>query len=134
MILAALGVRSERTGEVRVDALSDAVTQIEGQSSLVANLGIKATTLLKRMRALMYPEETTPATLEGLVAAFGDDEDPLGDYSRAQSTSDALRKGAPPKHRNHETETWSCRLEGENSGGALPAWSPSSPTTSPPSP
>ena len=35
---------------------------------------------------------------------------------------------------NTETETWSCRLEGENSGGALPAWSPSSPTTSPPSP
>ena len=35
---------------------------------------------------------------------------------------------------NHETETWSCRLEGENSGGALPAWSPSSPSTSPPSP
>ena len=47
---------------------------------------------------------------------------------------DALRKGAPQKHRNTETETWSCRLEGENSGGALPAWSPSSPTTSPPSP
>ena len=47
---------------------------------------------------------------------------------------DALRKGAPQKHRNHETETWSCRLEGENSGGALPGWSPSSPTTSPPSP
>ena len=47
---------------------------------------------------------------------------------------DALRKGAPQKHRNHETETWSCRLEGENSGGALPAWSPSSPTTSPPYP
>ena len=89
LILAALGVRSERTGEVRVDALSDAVTQIEGQSSLVANLGIKATTLLKRMRALMYPEEKTPETLEGLVAAFGDDEDPLGDYSRAQSTSGA---------------------------------------------
>ena len=42
---------------------------------------------------------------------------------------DALRKGAPPKHSNHETETWSCRLEGENSGGALPGWSPSSPTT-----
>ena len=43
-------------------------------------------------------------------------------------------EGAPQKHRNTETETWSCRLEGENSGGALPAWSPSSPTTSPPSP
>ena len=28
-VLAALGVRSERTGEVRVDALSDDVTQIE---------------------------------------------------------------------------------------------------------
>jgi len=89
LILAALGVRSGRTGEVRVDALSDAVTQIEGQSSLAANLGIKATTLLKRMRTLMYPEEETPETLEGLVAAFGDDEDPLGDYSRTQSTSGA---------------------------------------------
>ena len=43
-------------------------------------------------------------------------------------------EGAPQKHRNTETETWSCRLEGENSGGALPAWSSSSPTTSPPSP
>ena len=43
-------------------------------------------------------------------------------------------EGAPPKHRNTERETWSCRLEGENSGGALPAWSPSSPTTSPPFP
>ena len=43
-------------------------------------------------------------------------------------------EGAPQKHRNTETETWSCRLEGENSGGALPAWSPSSPSTSPPSP
>ena len=47
---------------------------------------------------------------------------------------DALRKGAPQKDRNHEIETWSCRLEGENSGGALPGWSPPSPTTSPPSP
>ena len=43
-------------------------------------------------------------------------------------------EGAPHKHRNTETEIRSCRLEGENSGGALPAWSPSSPTTSPPSP
>ena len=41
---------------------------------------------------------------------------------------------APQKHRNTETEIRSCRLEGENSGGALPAWSPSSPSTSPPSP
>ena len=40
-------------------------------------------------------------------------------------------EGAPHKHRNTETEIRSCRLEGENSGGALPAWSPS---TSPPSP
>ena len=43
-------------------------------------------------------------------------------------------EGAPHKHRNTETEFRSCRLEGENSGGALPAWSPSSPSTSPPSP
>ena len=43
-------------------------------------------------------------------------------------------EGAPHKHRNTETEIRSCRLEGENSGGALPAWSPSSPSTSPPSP
>ena len=43
-------------------------------------------------------------------------------------------EGAPQKHRNTETETWSCRLEGDNSGGTLPAWSPSSPSTSPPSP
>ena len=43
-------------------------------------------------------------------------------------------EGAPQKHRNTETEIRSCRLEGENSGGALPAWSPSSPSTSPPSP
>jgi len=41
------------------------------------------------MRALMYPEDPTPETLEGLVAAFGDEEDPLADYSRAQSTSGA---------------------------------------------
>ena len=43
-------------------------------------------------------------------------------------------EGAPQKHRNTETEIRSCRLEGENSGGALPVWSPSSPSTSPPSP
>ena len=43
-------------------------------------------------------------------------------------------RGAPLKHKNTETEIRSCRLEGENSGGALPAWSPSSPSTSPPSP
>ena len=43
-------------------------------------------------------------------------------------------EGAPQKHRNTETEIRSCRLEGENSGGALPAWSPPSPSTSPPSP
>ena len=43
-------------------------------------------------------------------------------------------EGAPHKHRNTETEIRSCRLEGENSGGALPVWSPSSPSTSPPSP
>ena len=42
-------------------------------------------------------------------------------------------EGAPHKHRNTEMEIRSCRLEGENSGGALPAWSPSSPSTSPPS-
>ena len=47
---------------------------------------------------------------------------------------EALWRRAPQKHRNTETETRRCRLEGENSGGALPAWSPSSPTTSPPSP
>ena len=41
---------------------------------------------------------------------------------------------APPQDRNTEREIWSYRLEGENSGGALPAWSPSSPSTSPPSP
>ena len=44
---------------------------------------------------------------------------------------EALRKRAPQKHRNHETEIRSYRLEGENSGGALPVWSPSSPSTSP---
>ena len=43
-------------------------------------------------------------------------------------------EGAPHKHRNTETEIRSCRLEGGNSGGALPVWSPSSPSTSPPSP
>ena len=43
-------------------------------------------------------------------------------------------EGAPHKHRNTETEIRSCRLEGENSGGALPAWSPPPPSTSPPSP
>ena len=43
-------------------------------------------------------------------------------------------EGAPHKHRNTETEIRSCRLERENSGGALPAWSPSSPSSSPPSP
>ena len=48
--------------------------------------------------------------------------------------SRALSEEAPQKHRNHETETWSCKLEGENSGGALPVWSPPIPTTSPPSP
>lgn len=47
---------------------------------------------------------------------------------------EALQKGAPQKHRNHETENWSCRLEGENSGGALPERSPPSPTSSPPYP
>ena len=88
-VLAALGVRSERTGEVRVDALSDAVTQIEGHGSLVANLGIKTATLLQKMRGSMYPEEKAPTTLEGLVAAFGDEEDPLAEYSRAQSTTGA---------------------------------------------
>ena len=55
----------------------------------MADLGIKAATLLKKMRALMYLEEETPRSLEGLVAAFGDDEYPLGDYSRAQSTPGA---------------------------------------------
>ena len=40
-------------------------------------------------------------------------------------------EGAPHKHKNTETEIRSCRLEGENSDGTLPAWSPS---TSPPSP
>ena len=44
------------------------------------------------------------------------------------------RKQVPPYHRNTKTEIWSCKLEGGNSSGALPAWSPSSPTTSPPSP
>ena len=43
-------------------------------------------------------------------------------------------QGALHKHRNTETEIRSCRLEGENSDEALPAWSPSSPSTSPPSP
>ena len=43
-------------------------------------------------------------------------------------------EGAPQKHRNTETEIRSYRLEGENSGGALPRRSPSSPTTSPSSP
>jgi len=47
---------------------------------------------------------------------------------------DALRKGAPQKHRNTETEIRSCRLEGENSGGALPERSPPPPTTSPSTP
>lgn len=69
--------------------MSDAVTRLEGQSSLVANLGAKATSLLRKMRTLMYPKDPTPETLEGLVAAFGDEEDPLADYSRAQSTSGA---------------------------------------------
>ena len=45
-----------------------------------------------------------------------------------------LSGGAPQKHRNHETKTWSCRLERKNSDGALPVWSSPSPTTSPPSP
>ena len=31
----------------------------------------------------------------------------------------------------HKTKIWRCWLEGENSGGVLPAWSPSSPTASP---
>ena len=35
------------------------------------------------------------------------------------------------KQRNTKTETWTCWSEGENSGGALLAWSPSPPTTSP---
>ena len=38
------------------------------------------------------------------------------------------------RNTNHETETWSCRLEGKNSGGALLAWSPYSPTTYPSTP
>ena len=43
-------------------------------------------------------------------------------------------EGASPKHRNNKTEICSCRLEEENSGRVLTAWSPSSPSTSPVSP
>ena len=47
---------------------------------------------------------------------------------------EALRRRAPHKHRNTETEIRSCRLEGENSGGALPERSPPPPTTTAPYP
>jgi hypothetical protein len=51
---------------------------------------MKATTLLLRIRRSMYPdEEDFPETLEGLVAAYGNEEDPMLEYSRAQSTSGA---------------------------------------------
>jgi len=50
------------------------------------------------------------------------------------SPPDGFRKGAPQKHKTTKQKTWSCRLEGENSGGALPGWSPSSPTSPPSSP
>ena len=59
---------------------------------------------------------------------------PAGSWPKHSYIKGHLARRAPPKHRNHEIETWSCRLEGENSGGALPAWSPSYPTTSLPSP
>lgn len=38
----------------------------------------------------MYPEEKDmPETLEGLVAAYGDEEDPMLEYSHEQSTQGA---------------------------------------------
>jgi hypothetical protein len=46
----------------------------------------------------------------------------------------AFRETSAAISQKHETKTWSYRLEEGNSGGALPAWSPSSPSTSPPSP
>ena len=55
----------------------------------MANLGIKAATPLQRMHTSMYPTEKAPTTLEALVAAFGDEEDPMAEYSRAQSTTGA---------------------------------------------
>ena len=43
------------------------------------------------------------------------------------------RTRAPPKHKTPKRRSGAADWR-ENSGGALPAWSPSSPTTSPPSP
>jgi hypothetical protein len=44
------------------------------------------------------------------------------------------RMGAPPKHRNTKQKPGRSKIGGENSGGALPVWSPSPPTTLPSSP
>jgi hypothetical protein len=44
------------------------------------------------------------------------------------------RKRAPPKHRNMKQKPMRSKIGGENSGGALPVWSPSPPTTLPLSP
>jgi hypothetical protein len=45
-----------------------------------------------------------------------------------------LRKRAPPKHRNTKQKPGRSKIGGENSGGALPVWSPSLPMTLPSSP
>ena len=59
-------------------------------------------------------------SLEAPLPSIFSPTTPFGPKTDYKIVPDALRKGAPQKHRNHETETWSCRLEGENSGGALP--------------
>jgi hypothetical protein len=41
------------------------------------------------------------------------------------------QKGAPPKHRNTKQKPGRSKIGGENSGGPLPVWSPSPPTTLP---
>ena len=84
-----LGVSLAIPGQERIDALMDAVTQLQAHGMKVKDVLEEAATVLGPLYSRFFPGRPIPSTAPGIVQAFLEEEDPLREYGMNQTQSGA---------------------------------------------
>ena len=76
-------------GQERVDALMDAVTQLQAHGAEAKKVLEEAAAILCPLYGRLFPGRPIPSTTPGVVQAFLEEKDPLRDYAMNQTRGEA---------------------------------------------